>query len=123
MHSILVVEDNEDLRSLVRDTLRDAGFAAEMAADGAHGLEVLATMTVAPCVILSDLAMPNMDGRQFLAALGADHRWAGIPFLVMTASREPLGLGKTRILLKPLGLRALFEALEEMCTSFHPLAA
>lgn len=70
--TILVVEDEDLLRAGLCDTLEAAGFAYEAAADGLEGLERLKTAT--PDLIISDISMPNMDGRAFFAAVRRDPR-------------------------------------------------
>jgi CheY-like chemotaxis protein len=85
-HSILVVDDEANVRSLYRDALSDAGHAVTVAADGAAALEILRTGRV-PCVILSDVRMPRMDGFELSRALAADPQLAAIPIVVMTGDK------------------------------------
>jgi DNA-binding response OmpR family regulator len=63
---VLVVEDDDDLRSLVGSALADAGYAAVEAADGAAALA--ACQERDPAVILLDLAMPHLGGEAFADA-------------------------------------------------------
>ncbi|MDA1221545.1 MAG: response regulator, partial [Planctomycetota bacterium] len=80
---VLVVEDDEPIRSLVERTLEDAGFAVDAAENGQVGLERVAAER--PDLVLLDLMMPVMDGFEFLTRLreSADHR--EIPVVILTA--------------------------------------
>jgi CheY-like chemotaxis protein len=83
--TILVVDDDEDLRSMVVLVLEDAGYRVRTAGDGIDALEHLAR--VRPDAILLDMRMPRMDGREFAKRLrtGAGSQ---IPLLVMTAAEQ-----------------------------------
>lgn len=81
--SVLVVEDDEPTRTLVRRMLEEAGFVVDEAENGAVGLErVRATP---PSIILLDLMMPVMDGFAFLTQLRSGGAGSEIPVLVLTA--------------------------------------
>jgi CheY-like chemotaxis protein len=79
----LVVEDDEDTRSVIRQTLERAGWSVAQAEHGRRGLERVAERR--PDVIVLDLMMPEMNGFDFLAALRGNPDWRGIPVLVLTA--------------------------------------
>jgi len=110
---ILVVEDDESMRELLRLHLSSAGYAVEVAEDGiAAGYSVL---KAAPDLIVCDVAMPHMDGFELVAALRAD---AGVsknlPVIFLTA--EPEGEGRARdlggeFLEKPIRLEELLAAV------------
>ena len=82
-HSILVVDDEANVRSLYRDALSDAGHDVTVASDGVAALDVLRHGRV-PCVVFSDVRMPRMDGFELSRALAADPQLAAIPIVVMT---------------------------------------
>lgn len=87
--AILVVEDDNTTRELVRRTLRKNGWEIWEATNGRTALTLLADHT--PDLILLDLMMPEMDGFQFVAALRQNAAWQAIPVIVVTAkdlSRE-----------------------------------
>lgn len=107
--SVLIVEDDEDLRDSVASSLRDAGFEVEMAS---HGLEALERLRIGahPCVILLDLMMPEMNGWELMATLQADPTLRGIPILVMTASGlTPSSARAAAVLRKPFSEARLVE--------------
>ena len=85
-HSILVVDDEPNVRSLYRDALSESGHAVELASDGVAALEILRHGRV-PCVVLSDVRMPRMDGFELSRAIAADPQLASIPIVVMTGDK------------------------------------
>ena len=85
-HSILVVDDEPNVRSLYRDALAEAGHAVTLASDGVVALEILRHGRV-PCVVLSDVRMPRMDGFELSRAIAADPQLASIPIVVMTGDK------------------------------------
>jgi len=78
---ILLVEDKEGLRNVLRKTLEDDGFPVEACADGGVALERLARQKY--LLVLTDLKLPNADGLQILKA--ARQAEAALPVIVMTA--------------------------------------
>jgi hypothetical protein len=80
---VLVVEDDEDTRSVIRQTLERAGWSVAQAEHGRRGLERVAERR--PDAIVLDLMMPEMNGFDFLDALRRNPDWRGIPVLVLTA--------------------------------------
>jgi adenylate cyclase len=81
--SVLVVEDDEDQRQLVREILGARGWRVREAANGRLALD--AVEAEVPDVILLDLMMPEMDGFELVAALQAKAAWREIPVVVVTA--------------------------------------
>ena len=81
--SVLVVEDDEATRSIMKKSLTRQGCCVEEAENGRAGLEKLGSFR--PDVILLDLMMPEMDGFEFLSQLRARDEWADIPVVVVTA--------------------------------------
>ena len=67
-HTILVVEDEDESRQVLMQILELEGFKAVGASNGAEAMDYLHTSDL-PCLIILDLLMPVMDGRQFRAAL------------------------------------------------------
>ena len=67
--TVLVVEDEDSLRGAIRRLLSDAGYMVLEARHGAEALEVLAGTRTPVGLVLTDLRMPVMDGRQLAAAL------------------------------------------------------
>src|ERR1044071_3114804 len=82
--SILIVEDEDDVRHVLADVLQDAGFAVATATDGFDALDQIEQHP--PDAILLDLMMPAMDGWQFLEACRGDPRSARIPVGILSAA-------------------------------------
>jgi DNA-binding response OmpR family regulator len=114
---ILIVEDNLDLRSLLRDALGDSEHEVRAAADGVEALDIAASWP--PDAIVLDLMMPNMDGAGFLHERRARPWLAAVPVLVLTAhpyhQRVLAGLDVTLVLRKPYDLNELLTAIDDMC--------
>ncbi len=86
MTSILLVEDDDDVREALVDVLRGAGYEVAWAADGAEAIRALRA-GLRPSAILLDLMMPVMDGLQFRAAQRSDPALAPIPVILLSADR------------------------------------
>ncbi|HET6248540.1 MAG TPA: response regulator [Tepidisphaeraceae bacterium] len=80
---VLVVEDDPDVREMVRRTLSAEGWPILEAANGRAALDRLAQKE--PGVIVLDLMMPEMDGFEFIAELRKNDAWKSIPVVVVTA--------------------------------------
>jgi DNA-binding response OmpR family regulator len=80
---VLVVDDEPMVRETLGQVLTDEGYVVDFAVDGETALERV--HAARPDVILLDLMMPGMNGRQFLQALRDDPMYATVPVLVMTA--------------------------------------
>ena len=80
---ILIVEDDDPTREMVRRTLTRDGWETAEAINGRVALEHLQTVT--PNLILLDLMMPEMDGFQFLTIMREHPDWRTIPVVVVTA--------------------------------------
>lgn len=80
---ILVVEDHEDNRQILRDLLGSAGFEMLEAGDGESALRVAAAEQ--PDLILMDVQLPILDGYEATRRLKADPRLKAIPIIVVTS--------------------------------------
>jgi two-component system, OmpR family, alkaline phosphatase synthesis response regulator PhoP len=108
---ILVVEDEADIRNLVRYNLEQEGFAVVEAADGERGLELARTQR--PHLVLLDLMLPGMNGLEVCRALRGDEKTAALPIVMLTAKAtevdKVLGLeiGADDYVTKPFSPREL----------------
>lgn len=111
--TILIVEDDTDIRESLRDAFEDEGYKVRCAANGLEGLEALRTFE-APCIVVLDLVMPLMSGNELYAAMQADPRLADIPVIISTSdpSRAPSGVV---LLKKPINLRTMLITVERLC--------
>ncbi len=85
-HSILVVDDDPAVRDLLVEALSEAGHRVEIARDGEQALDRLRG-GVSPCVVLTDVRMPRMDGFELRRAVARDPQLAAIPIVTMTGDR------------------------------------
>jgi DNA-binding response OmpR family regulator len=115
MKTILVIDDNDDVRSIIVTTLKDSSFATLEAHSGAQGIEL--AKTGKPDLILCDVAMPDMDGFQTLASLRATPATSAVPVILMTGSTDRNGMrrgmacGADDFLVKPFRADELIEAV------------
>ncbi len=111
---ILVVDDDALLRNSVADVLEDEGYLVDHAGDGVDALAKIAAN--APDVILLDVLMPRMNGKQLLEALHDDDRTAQIPVLMMTAiqgfdAHRTTALGAADLVEKPFDVDELLNKI------------
>lgn len=108
---ILIVEDNENNRSLFRDILTFHGYDITVACDGKEGVEI--ARELAPDLILMDIQMPGMDGITAGTLLKADPATSGLKIVALTSfamqgDREKiLAAGFDGYLSKPISTREL----------------
>jgi signal transduction histidine kinase/DNA-binding response OmpR family regulator len=82
--SVLVVDDDSEIRALTRQMLERIGMTVGEAENGAKALAWLEANQL-PSIILLDLMMPVMDGFEFLDRMQQNDAWSGIPVVVVTA--------------------------------------
>ena len=83
MTTILIVEDNELNRDMLKRRLERSGFEVHCAVDGPQGIDKARDLS--PNIILMDVALGEMDGWEATQALRSDPRTAGIPVIALTA--------------------------------------
>lgn len=109
---ILVVEDDESMRELLRLHLSTAGYTVEAAEDAiAAGYAVL---KAAPDLIVCDVAMPHMDGFELVSALRADKALPRVPVIFLTSDADEgraRELAPSEFLSKPVRLEELLAAV------------
>ncbi len=111
--TVLVVDDDPGIRESVTEVLAAEGYRVLQAGDGAEALEHLADLAER-CVVLLDLAMPRMNGLEFLAELSR-RQIARTPVLVMSANAHPGELDHPQVvalLRKPFELDELLRWVE-----------
>lgn len=116
MPTILVIEDEPQMRKNILTILDMEGFTALGAENGRLGLEMIHGHK--PDLILCDVMMPELDGYGVLKALRADPAIAEIPFVFLTAKgergdfRAGMNLGADDYLTKPVVLDDLLKAIQ-----------
>lgn len=118
MTRVLLVEDNLSLLDNISFNLEMRGYDIIQSYDGQEALNVMRTLQDPPDIIVSDIAMPNLNGYQLLEAVHAEQDWNGIPFIFLTAfdSHNAIQMGKELgaddYLVKPFNPDELIIAIE-----------
>lgn len=109
MVSVLVVDDESDIRDAVAEVLADEGYVVHGAGDGAEALRK--ARAVRPSVVLLDLMMPGMNGWEFRAAQKGDPDIQHIPVIVLSALGRVSGMDAADYIQKPFDLERLLSAV------------
>ncbi|MDQ2980067.1 MAG: response regulator [Acidobacteriota bacterium] len=108
--TLLLVEDDRELRESLAELLKDSGFDVHGVENGREALDYLEGFPP-PCLVLLDLMMPVMNGWEFREAQAKNEKLAGIPVVILTADgRADLkarALGVTDYLRKPIDVERL----------------
>jgi DNA-binding response OmpR family regulator len=108
---VLVVDDQRDILGLIRLRLEQAGYEVVTATDGEQALELVGKLQ--PNLVVLDVMLPVIDGREVTRRIRADARTAGIPVLLVSASvhehevQEGLDAGADDYLPKPFTAEVL----------------
>ncbi|MGZ3439851.1 MAG: response regulator [Polyangia bacterium] len=114
--TILVVEDDHDIRVSVRNTLEDEGYRVLSVTNGRIALDLLERADPTPSLIILDLMLPVMDGWKFAEHMRAQPRLADIPILVMSAyEAQPPPPDIVGFVKKPIDTGALLRVVERYC--------
>lgn len=113
--TVLIIDDAVHIRRLITRMLELAGFNTLEAADGLQGLEALRQSK--PDIVTCDIAMPNMDGYEFVKAARQNPATQDIPIIVLTATGQEeevvraMNLGANAYLTKPFSSSRLLEII------------
>ncbi len=117
MQSVLVVDDQDQVRQLIRETLEQAGYEVEEACDGKEGLERYRAKS--PDLVIMDILMPDQDGLEAIMTLRRE--FPDTPVIAMTGGSDMIGvlnildvakmLGARQTLQKPFELKVLLDAV------------
>src|SRR3954471_12672414 len=114
---VLVVEDDLDIREVMRMVLEASGYQVFEAGDGAEALVVARAHR--PRLILLDLMMPGMDGFQFRESQLRDPAIAAIPVVIVSGGgalpQKAAELGAAGYLVKPTDLQRLLAVMQDLC--------
>jgi len=92
---ILIVDDEPDIRFMMRLIFESAGYKVTEARHGVAGLK--SVKAGHPDLVTTDVMMPTMDGLEFIERLRSDPETAGIPILVVSGNSELASAADTRI--------------------------
>ncbi len=114
---LFLCDDNEQYRALTRLVMEDAH---EIVGEAGNGIEVIEQAPATdPDVVLLDLNMPRMDGREALRAIKSDPELRQIPVVVMTTSQAEADvfasydIGASSYIVKPITFDALIDVLRQ----------
>ena len=109
--TVLVVEDHDDLRRILAQFLRLRGCVVEEASDGVEGMAALDRRTFD--VVVSDLAMPGLDGAGLWLRTRAGHRHLATRWVFVSSEQLPVVLAEARLqhLAKPYELEDIWTAV------------
>ncbi|MBF0162728.1 MAG: response regulator [Magnetococcales bacterium] len=113
--TLLIVEDSAVQRVMLQRLLREAGYAVLAAKDGVEGLAMAREQR--PALVITDIAMPNMDGYAMCRAIKSDPQLAALPVLLLTGLDDPkevirgLEAGADNYLTKPVEDAHLLERI------------
>jgi CheY-like chemotaxis protein len=120
--TVLVVDDDKELAGVLAEALAEFGYRVELAHDGVVALQRVRERGAA--AIILDLAMPHMDGLQFLGSRRGDDRLARIPVIVLTGehmmTQKAEALDANVVLEKPVRLLMLLEAIRRVVDGPEP---
>ncbi len=123
---ILVVEDESDIRELIRYNLEQEGFAVEEAADGVQALDRINRRS--PDLVVLDLMLPGMSGLEICRKVRSTEQTASLPILVVTAKGTEvdrvlgLEMGADDYVVKPFSPREVVARVKALLRRAHLLA-
>ncbi|GHG78524.1 response regulator [Comamonas sp. JC664] len=120
MKRLLIVDDELAIVEALQDILSVEGYDIVTAFNGAEGLHRMADLR--PDLVLLDLMMPVMDGREMLRRMREDAGLQGIPVVVMSAGRisDEERRSSARFLAKPFELDVLLDTIAELLVEPQP---
>jgi chemosensory pili system protein ChpA (sensor histidine kinase/response regulator) len=128
MADVLLVEDDEDTRDVVRMLLEEERYSVVCAADGQEAIAYLASCEECPCLVLLDLQMPRVGGVAVLRWMSGHSKMAGVPVAVISARPEVKGAEVAArfrdhvigVLQKPFDIDHVLKLLESHCEPEEP---
>ena len=114
--TVMVIEDDHDIRVSVRALLEDEGYKVLTVTNGLSALSTLERLAELPSLILLDLMLPVMDGWHFAERMRLNPRLANIPVVIMSAYEDPPPPeGVLGFLKKPVDDEALLRVVSAHC--------
>ncbi|MBE9561468.1 MAG: response regulator, partial [Proteobacteria bacterium] len=121
--TILVIDDELEVRKVLHNYLTKQGYQVEMAESGEEGLKL--AKKVLPDVIILDVMMPKMDGWEVLSYLKSDKELVSIPVIILSMMEDKTvaySLGASDYLIKPITREQLFTVLQKYHFSLNESA-
>ncbi|HET9495876.1 MAG TPA: response regulator [Chloroflexia bacterium] len=121
MKTILIVEDERVIAEILSAVLEDEGYNVLIANNGRQGLERIAEKR--PDLVLCDIMMPGLDGRDVARAMSADSKYRTIPLILMSAAHIPINRHDypyTDFLRKPFDMDELIATVKRALNGSAP---
>jgi CRP/FNR family transcriptional regulator, polysaccharide utilization system transcription regulator len=124
MNTILLIEDNADVRENIAEILTLAGYQVTSCKNGKEGIQQLSS--VSPDLILCDVMMPDLDGYGVLKIINTHAQWSKIPFIFLTAKaeltdmRKGMSMGAADYITKPFDDKDLLDSIELRLSKYAP---
>jgi DNA-binding response OmpR family regulator len=123
---VLLIDDDSDVRALLKTALEKQGFSVDLAENGEQGLKQIAVHQ--PGLILLDMRLPDLDGFAVLKALKAMPAAATIPVIALTGSTDlkteararVLALGGSDVIAMPIDVDRLVEEVKLFLPAYEP---
>lgn len=123
LHSqIVVIEDDENIREMLQLIMENEGYEVQTASNGEEAFQLLKLLAT-PCLILTDLTMPFMDGYTFIELASRTHTVATIPIVVCSAAPDISRIkvisesGKIKGLIrKPIDIDYMMRIVHQYCS-------
>ena len=118
---VLIVEDERYIATVLHETLKDEGFTAEVVSDGTAALRRLQQEPV-PAVVVLDLFLPGVRGRDVVASMRRDPKLLGVPVVLVTGAVEtegdfpPAGTYQA-VIFKPFDLGSVVATVQRLAGS------
>jgi len=113
MHSVLIVDDERDIRDLIAEVMQRKGYSTFLAGDGYEALQALRDHQVD--IVVSDIMMPRLDGLSLIREI---RRTSTVPVILLSARNDDvdkiwgLGIGADDYIVKPVSLNELVARIE-----------
>lgn len=118
---VIIIEDDDAIRETLQMVIEAEGYKVKTASNGLEAVALLKTL-LSPCLILTDLMMPEMNGYEFISLASETHTIASIPIVVVSAVADPHPIndltksGKIKGLIKkPVNLEYLLSVVHDHC--------
>jgi len=122
MEHILIIDDDEAIRSVFEQFLEGTGYSVETAEEGKEGLRKMKART--PDLIITDIMMPEMDGLEMVTFIKKNH--PDLPIIAISGGMQaapvnflPMAkqFGACKVFEKPLPLKTLLDAVQELLSA------
>jgi two-component system response regulator VicR len=111
--TILLVEDDHDIRVTIRHALEDSSYRVLSAPNGRDALKILNKER--PALIILDMVMPLMDGEEFLKAISRDDRLRNLPVIQISAHADKLSFTPPNVAIKkPLDMDQFLQQIPQL---------